>query len=58
MKKINSPISDFYIPDKRYCFWVGAVMQTVAPGNRKKRNTMPYIYVVILLKITENTLLQ
>ncbi len=48
MKKANNPISDFCIPDKRYCFWVGAVMQTVAPGNRKKRNTMPYIYVVIL----------
>ena len=56
MKKVNNLISDFCILEKRYCFWVRAVMQTVAPGHRKQRNTMPYIYVAILLKITENTL--
>ena len=56
MKKVNDPVSDFYIPEKRYCFWVRVVVQTTKPGLRKQHNTKAYIYVAILAKITQNTL--
>ena len=32
MKKVYTLISDFCIPEKRYCFQVRVVMQTVEPG--------------------------
>jgi hypothetical protein len=56
MKKVYNPIPDFFIPEKRCCFWVGVVMQTVEPSVRKQHNTKAYIYVAILAKITESTL--
>jgi hypothetical protein len=58
MKKVYNPIFDFFIPEKRCCFWVGVVMQTVRLSLRKQQNTQSYVYVVLLTKITENTLQQ
>ena len=57
MKKVYNPIFDFLIPEKRSCFWVGAVMQTVEKNLRKQPNTKPYVEVVLPAKNTENTLL-
>ena len=56
MKKVNNLISDFCIPEKRCCFWVRAVMQTVELKLRTQPNRQPDIYVATLAKTTENTL--
>ncbi|MDQ2721539.1 MAG: hypothetical protein M3Z26_17515 [Bacteroidota bacterium] len=58
MKKVNSLIYKFCIPEKRCCFWVRAVMQTMKLKLRTQRNRQPDIYVAALKKTTENTLLQ
>ena len=58
MKKVYNPFVDFYIPEKRWCFWVRVVMKTVEPKLRKLQNTKPYTYLVFLTKSTENTLQQ
>ena len=58
MKKVYSPFADFYIPEKRCCFWVRVVMQTVGGKLRKQQTMKPYTYVVLLAKSAENTLQQ
>jgi hypothetical protein len=58
MKKVCTCTPDLFIPEKRCCFWVGVVMQTVRLSLRKQQNTQSYVYVVLLTKITENTLQQ
>jgi len=44
MKKVYSPFADFYIPEKRCCFWVRVVMQT-AGGKTSKTTNHEAIYV-------------
>ena len=56
MKKVYNPISDFCVSEKRCCFWVRVVVQTVELSLRKQQNRRPYFYATIFRKTTENTL--
>ncbi|MEO8962134.1 MAG: hypothetical protein ABI325_09645 [Ginsengibacter sp.] len=46
MKKVYNLIFNFCIPEKRCCFWVRVVMQTVQLKACKQGSRQSYIYLL------------